>query len=109
MQKPGVCGSHGSAFCFFILFFVFNLERKKKVYGERKKHFGKEGTLVLTSAKATIPEIRLPVIHESRRRLKSCDVYNSNCHYFLVRETTDISLELFAMCCQANEEKNLRC
>lgn len=34
VQKPRVCCSHDFAFAFFIFFFVFNLERKKKVYCE---------------------------------------------------------------------------
>lgn len=38
MQKFRVGGSQGSAFRFFIFFFVFNLERKQKVSCEQESN-----------------------------------------------------------------------
>lgn len=46
VQKPRVCSAHDFAFRFLILFFIFNLERKKKVYGEEKRNCATSGALV---------------------------------------------------------------
>lgn len=70
VQKPGVCSSHDSAFHFFIFFFVFNLEQKKKVYHQGKRNFAIYEALVLTRARGTIRKKHLPVFLEPRKKIK---------------------------------------
>lgn len=69
VQKPRVRSAHDFAFRFLIFFFIFNLERKKKVYGEGKRNFTTSGALVFTR-QWNNSENNLPVFHEPRRRLK---------------------------------------
>lgn len=70
VQKPRVCRSHDFAFAFFIFFFVFNLERKKKVYCEWERNFAISGALVLTSARGTI--LKLPVFYTQEIKVLRC-------------------------------------
>lgn len=85
MQKFRVGGSQGSAFGFFIFFFVFNLERKQKVSCEQESNCHRRDSdcnkLEENNSGGGKPLISLT----PRRRLKYCGVYSVNSHYFSSR------------------------